>query len=85
MEGTEEEKGISKNRGAIAKPNSEKRKKRRVRKRRASLEEEDEEGPDLSWKDAGRIFPKRSSSVGPEHQVTTIPSAGTVTIGDSER
>jgi hypothetical protein len=32
---------------------------------------------DLSWKNGGREYPKRSSNVGPEYQVHSIPLAGT--------
>jgi hypothetical protein len=31
---------------------------------------------DLRWKDAGRIFPRRQSQIGPDYQVSTLPEAG---------
>lgn len=31
---------------------------------------------DLSWKDGGTTYPKRSSQVGDEYQATQIPAAG---------
>jgi hypothetical protein len=34
---------------------------------------------DLSWKDAGRIFPKRQSQIGPDYQVSALPEAGSYT------
>lgn len=37
---------------------------------------------DLSWKDGGSLFPKRTSQVGDEFQATEIPPAGTCTKGD---
>lgn len=36
---------------------------------------------DLSWKDGGSLYPKRSSQVGDEYQATDIPAAGTYTPG----
>jgi hypothetical protein len=36
---------------------------------------------DLSWKDGGSLYPKRSSQVGDEFQATDIPAAGTYTKG----
>jgi len=36
---------------------------------------------DLSWKDGGALYPKRSSQVGDEFQATDIPAAGTYTQG----
>jgi hypothetical protein len=35
--------------------------------------------PDMSWKDGGREFPKRCSQIGPQHQATRIPKAGSYT------
>ena len=32
---------------------------------------------DLMWKDGGKDFPKRSSNVGAQYQVSVIPKAGT--------
>lgn len=37
---------------------------------------------DLSWKDGGSMYPKRSSQVGDEFQATDIPAAGTYSKGD---
>ena len=36
---------------------------------------------DLSWKDGGSSYPKRTSQVGEEFQATDIPHAGTYTKG----
>jgi hypothetical protein len=33
---------------------------------------------DLSWKDGGTTYPKRSSQIGEEYQATEIPAAGSV-------
>jgi hypothetical protein len=34
---------------------------------------------DLRWKNAGRIFPKRQSQIGPDYQVAALPEAGSYT------
>ena len=36
---------------------------------------------DLSWKDGGSLYPKRSSQVGDEFQATNIPPAGSYSKG----
>lgn len=36
---------------------------------------------DLSWKDGGSLYPKRSSQVGDEYQATDIPAAGSYSKG----
>jgi hypothetical protein len=41
--------------------------------------------PDLSWKDGGKQFPKKSSMIGEDYQVSTIPAAGSYTaIGNRD-
>ena len=32
---------------------------------------------DLSWKEGGRIFPRKTSQIGENYQVSTLPDAGT--------
>lgn len=46
----------------------------------------DGEEVDTSWKDGGATYPKRSSQVGDEYQVSSIPPAGTYlnTLGTAE-
>jgi hypothetical protein len=38
---------------------------------------------DVSWKVAGRVFPRRSSQVGPLYQVSAIPKAGSYTPSEA--
>jgi hypothetical protein len=39
---------------------------------------------DLSWKEAGRNFPKHSSRVGPEYQAVELPPSTTFVPGSNE-
>ena len=39
---------------------------------------EDDSEIDISWKDGGSLYPKRSSQIGERHQVSFLPPAGSV-------
>lgn len=56
------------------------RPKRGTRRPRLSVSRpvEDESEIDTSWKDGGSLYPKKSSEVGPRHQVSFLPPAGSV-------
>lgn len=40
---------------------------------------------DLSWKDGGKHFPKKSSMIGRDYQVSSIPKAGKYNVAGGSR
>lgn len=56
------------------------RPKRGTRRPRLSVSRpiEDDSEIDISWKDGGSLYPKKSSEVGPRHQVSFLPPAGSI-------
>lgn len=40
---------------------------------------------DLSWKDGGKHFPKKTSMIGKDYQVSSIPKAGKYNVTGSSR
>lgn len=64
----------------VKKLESEQQQSKAVSKRKNPVRQKKEETKppvDLSWKYGGRNFPKKTSQVGPEYQVSEIPTAST--------